>query len=229
MLITRDRLRSRRTLAGVIGLVILAVASCGNDGGGAPAAPAESFASPVTGTAAPNVTPTPTPTLALGPELVVNGSFEEGILESWELHLEANQKIEISEVAANTGLRSLRMFTALDVSNWPGLDLLDGFPVEAGARYRFGAVSQHSEFGPVQVLLRLVDAEGMVFTSFSNSSDMASQDGEWLDVSSVVTVPERAVNAYISVQLRIAPGAGEDPIEFLALFVDDVSVRKVLE
>ena len=160
---------------------------------------------------------------------MVNGSFEDGILDSWVIQLEENQEIEISEDAANTGRRSLRIFTALDVNGWPRMDLFDEFPVESGARYRYGARSQHSEFGPVQVLFRFVDSSGRIFTSFSNSSDRASQDGEWINVNGVITVPEGAVRGYMTVQLRIAPEAGDDPIDFLALFVDDVSVRKILE
>lgn len=160
---------------------------------------------------------------------MVNGSFEDGILDSWVIQIEDGQKIEISEDVANTGRRSLRIFTALDVNGWPHLDLLDEFPLENGARYRYGARSQHSEFGPVQVLFRFVDSSERVFISFSNSSDRASQDGEWIDVNGVITVPEGAVRGYITVQLQISPEAGDDPIDFLALFVDDVSVRKVIE
>ena len=196
-------------------LLITAVLACG---GGESA----------TSTPVPTPTALPGPPTALGPELIEDGGFESGALDNWELRQNETQVIEIAYDVALTGSRSLYMSTLADEEDWPWIILTKLYPLEVGKQYLYRFHSLQFAEGHAQVLIDFYDANDEFVIRTSNASAVTSTE-EWLDLWAVVETPENTAWGRVIVQLRIRDEAATGPNETLELWVDDLSVRQVLE
>lgn len=217
----RPRWSTRAVSLTVILAALQLAVSCGGDNDSAD--PTET-ALPASVSSTPTSPPATSPP-ALGRELLIDGSFELTPYEHWRPQLQQEQLIEITGEKVASGDRALHMTTPTSLKSWPWLILRNRFPAGAGDSLHVSYKAIETERGPVQVLIDFYNGNGE-FIIRNLTSAHRDSGGEWYENSATFVAPEGSATALINIQLRIREQA---PGETLEAWVDDVSVRQVLE
>ena len=164
----------------------------------------------------------------LGPELVLNGSFEDGNSQpiGWVLTVhEPGQIAHWSTEAA--GGRFVRMSAPMaEGAGWPEAAMTTTFDASAGSKYRVAISTKSDSFGLLLPIIWFSDARGQEIEGKNPGTwDVSSAD--WSGMDFTVTAPEETV--FASVLFRLALNETMTEETNLSVSVTNVSVREVLD
>lgn len=217
-------------------LALVGLVACGS--GDAKATDTPTVAATQTPVPAPTSTPTPapTPTPVLGAELVIDGSFENGVAvpDGWIFQSADGQNLRWVTGESHAGQRSIKFTTANVDPPSPQLEKSPFLILEKGKKYMLSAYMRTDEQATFSFGMSYIKDDGTTPTGSQVKPFNDFVSTEWTQITVLVdpsTFPIYENPSIASIVLRTHNQAGVAPADAkeFTLYVDEVSLREIIE
>jgi hypothetical protein len=184
-------------------------------------------------TPVPSATPTPVP--VYGPDLIVNGNFEDGTGEAsgWDVVSKPSpdQTVEWIEQGTHDGTRALKLVSPGDATDWIRLLSTGTIPIEPDSKYLFTAWVRTEKAGVFFSSWNFyAETSADAPIAGGSSGQIAVTETDWWELSAIMFPRGEATGVRIGIALAIILGrVGLTPGDLMTLYVDNVSMRKIIE